>query len=71
MSDRWSLAASSHTGALAWSAVIFKTAFKQSWIIYTSKLEDFFLWWKTFSQVESFSNISEELAIITNAGGPW
>ncbi len=71
MSDRGSLAASSHTGALAWSAVIFKTAFKQSWIIYTSKLEDFFLWWKTFSQVEDFSNIPEELAIITNAGWPW
>ncbi|MDQ7023235.1 MAG: acetate--CoA ligase family protein [Candidatus Gracilibacteria bacterium] len=70
MSDRGSLAASSHTGALAGSAIIFKTAFKQSGIIYTQKLEDFFLWGKTFSLIEDFKNIPDELAIITNAGGP-
>ncbi len=71
MSDRWSKAASSHTWALAWSSVIFRTAFKQAWIIYTQKLEDFFLWWKTFSQVKNLKDIPEELAIITNAGWPW
>jgi len=71
MSDRWSMAASSHTWALAWSAIVFKTAFRQSWIIYTSKLEDFFLWWKTFSKIDNFENIPEELAIITNAWWPW
>jgi len=71
MSDKWSLAASSHTWALAWSAQVFKTAFKQAWIIYTSKLEDFFLWWKTFSQIDNFSEIPEELLIITNAWWPW
>ncbi len=71
MSERWSLAASSHTWALAWEEKIFKTAFKQAGIIYTQKLEDFFLWWKTFSLIEDFSAISEELAIITNAGWPW
>lgn len=71
MSDRWSEAASSHTWALAWSAVIFKTAFKQAWIIYTSKLENFFLWWKTFSKVNDFKKVPEELAIVTNAWGPW
>lgn len=75
MSDKWSLAASSHTWALAWSAVIFRTAFKQSGIIYTSKLEDFFLWWKAFSQIiewhQDIKNIPEEIAIVTNAGWPW
>ncbi len=74
MSDRWSKAASSHTWALAWSAVIFRTAFKQAWIIYTQKLEDFFLWGKTFSNIfetNSSEKIPEELAIITNAGWPW
>ena len=71
MSEKWSLAASSHTWALAGSAIIFRTAFKQSWIIYTSKLEDFFLWGKTFSKIDNFENIPEELVIITNAWGPW
>ena len=71
MSDRWSLAASSHTWALAWSAVIFRTAFKQAWIIYTQKLENFFLWGKTFSKVDNFESVPEELAIVTNAWGPW
>ncbi len=71
MSNKWSLAASSHTGALAWSSVIFRTAFKQAWIIYTQKLEDFFLWGKTFSQINDFLNIPEELVIVTNAGWPW
>jgi len=74
MSDKWSKAASSHTWALAWSAIIFRTAFKQAWIIYTQKLEDFFLWWKTFSNIfeeSSTKNIPEELAIITNAWWPW
>ncbi len=55
MSEKGSLAASSHTWALAWEEKIFKTAFKQAGIIYTQKLEDFFLWWKTFS---ALSNIS-------------
>ncbi len=71
ISKRWMKAASSHTGALAWSAKVFKTAFKQSWIIYTGKLEDFFLWWKTFSEIQKIQTIPEELAIITNAGWPW
>jgi len=70
MSNRWMQAASSHTWALAWEAEIFKTAFKQAWIHYTSKLEDFLLWSKTFAN-SCLKNIPEELIIITNAGWPW
>jgi acyl-CoA synthetase (NDP forming) len=71
MSDKWSQAASSHTWALAGSSLILKTAFKQAWIIYTSKLEDLFLWGKNFSMIDDYKNIPDELTIITNAWGPW
>ncbi len=70
MSNRWMEAASSHTWALAGEAEIFKTAFLQSWIHYTSKLEDLLLWSKTFAN-SFLKNIPDELIIITNAGGPW
>jgi len=70
MSNRGMKAASSHTWALAGEAEIFKTAFSQSGIHYTSKLEDFLLWSKVFAN-SCLKNVPEELIIVTNAWGPW
>lgn len=70
VSDRWSLAASSHTWALASWKDILETAFKDSWIHFTQSLEDFFLFSQIFSKAD-LDNIPEELVIITNAWWPW
>lgn len=70
ISQRWSAAASSHTWALASGKEILETAFKNSWIHFTSSLENFFLWSQIFSKTD-LNNISDELVIITNAWWPW
>jgi len=57
MSNKWIQAASSHTWALSWEAEIFKTAFKQAWIHYTSKLENFLLWSKIFANSSAFLSL--------------
>ncbi|MDD3646406.1 MAG: acetate--CoA ligase family protein [Candidatus Gracilibacteria bacterium] len=69
ISDKGSLAASSHTGALSSQKEILETAFKNAGIHYTQSLEDFFLWSHIFSR-SHICDIPEELVIITNAGGP-
>ncbi len=69
MSDRWSAAAASHTGALASSADVIKTAFSQSGLHYTNKLEDFFLWGQAFTATRN-KEIPQEMVVITNAGWP-
>lgn len=70
VSNKWSLAASSHTWALASKKEILDTAFNNSWIHSTNSLEDFFLWSQIFSRID-LNNLPEELAIITNAWWPW
>lgn len=70
ISDKWSLAASSHTWALSSQKEILETAFKNAWIHYTQSLEDFFLWSHIFSR-SHICDIPEELVIITNAWWPW
>jgi len=66
VSDKWSMAASSHTWALSSKKVILEAAFIWAWIHFTQSLEDLFL----ISQVFWETNVKEtpdELAIITNA----
>lgn len=70
ISDKWSLAASSHTWALSSQKEILETAFKNAWIHYTQSLEDFFLWSHIFSR-SHICDIPEELVLITNAWWPW
>lgn len=70
ISEKWELAASSHTWALMSSKEILLTSFENSWIHYTQSLEDFFLWSQIFSKT-SIQDIPEELVIITNAWWPW
>ncbi len=67
MSDRGSLAAASHTGALASSADVLKTAFSQAGLHATDKLEEFFLWGQAFSVTRHYE-IPTEMVVITNAG---
>ncbi|MDD3145148.1 MAG: acetate--CoA ligase family protein [Candidatus Gracilibacteria bacterium] len=62
-------AAISHTGALSSDKKILDSAFLHSNIHSTNSLEDFFSMIEIFSKVD-YKNIPEELAIITNAGGP-
>jgi len=69
MSARGTLAAASHTGALSSCADILKSAFIQSGLHYTDKLEEFFLWGQAFSQTREI-NIPEEMVVVTNAGWP-
>ena len=70
ISERWHLAASSHTWALSSQKEILFTAFENAWIHYTQSLENFFLWSQVFSKT-NIEDISEELVIITNAWWPW
>lgn len=58
----------SHTGALAGSDDIMQAAFKKSGIIVADNLEEFFEILNFISFVASFEK--EEIAVITNAGGP-
>ncbi|MDD2907707.1 MAG: acetate--CoA ligase family protein [Candidatus Gracilibacteria bacterium] len=62
-------AAVSHTGALSSDSKILKTAFFHSGLHSTNSLGDFFSMIEIFSKVD-YKDIPEELAIITNAGGP-
>lgn len=68
-SARGSAAIASHTGALAGEKQVLHTAFKQAGIHYTDALKKVFLWSETFSHTMQ-KEISEEMIIITNAGGP-
>ncbi len=70
MSDRGSAAAASHTGALASSADVLKASFEQSWLHYTNKLEEFFLWGQAFTATRNIK-IPDEMVVVTNAGWPW
>lgn len=70
ISKKWSIAASSHTWALASQKEIQHSAFAHAWIHYTHSLEDFFLWWQIFSEVD-IESIPNELVIVTNAWWPW
>jgi len=69
MSQRWSAAAASHTGALASTADVLKASFKQSGLHSTNSLEEFFLWGQAFS-VSRNLKIPDEMVVITNAGWP-
>ena len=70
ISEKWHLAASSHTWALSSQKEILFTAFENAWIHYTQSLENFFLWSQIFSKT-NIENVSDELVIITNAWWPW
>lgn len=70
ISERWKEAASSHTGALSWENKVLETVFRDTGIHPTFSLERFFLWAEMFSKTVNY-NIPDELAIITNAWGPW
>lgn len=69
ISDKWSLAASSHTGALSAKKEILETAFIGAGIHFTHSVEDFFLWSHMFAMVRD-TEAGDELVIITNAGWP-
>jgi len=70
ISERWKIAASSHTWALSWEDKVLEVVFRDSWIHITSSLEDFFLWAEVFSKTKN-KTIPEKLTIITNAWWPW
>lgn len=70
VSNLWQKAAISHTWALSSDKKTLETAFLHSNIHSTNSLEDFFSMVEIFSKVD-YKNIPDELAIITNAGGPW
>jgi acetyltransferase len=68
ISEKGSRAVSSHTGALAGSSIAYEIAFKQTGILKASSIEEIFI------KAEALSKLSipksEEVFIITNAGGP-
>ncbi len=70
ISVKGSLAAESHTGALSGKKEILHTALKQAGIRSTHSLQEMFLLSKMFSYFSYKKNIPENIAIITNAGGP-
>ncbi|MDI9609945.1 MAG: acetate--CoA ligase family protein [Archaeoglobales archaeon] len=59
-------AASSHTGSLAGSYEVYKTAFEQSGIIIAETVEEFF----DFAFALSKNRSVGDIAILTNSGGP-
>ncbi|RJQ17284.1 hypothetical protein C4573_04500 [Candidatus Woesearchaeota archaeon] len=67
LSNAGAKAASSHTGSLAGSAEIYKTAMKQAGVILAESMEEMFDIAKTLAKEPTCNN---NIAIITNAGGP-
>lgn len=66
--DAGARAAISHTGALAGAAHIYRAAFDQCGILRAESVECLFDWARAFSAYHALSG--DDIAIITNAGGP-
>lgn len=68
ISEKGSRAVSSHTGALAGSSIAYEVAFKQTGLLKASSIEELFIKSEALSKLPIPK--SEEVFIITNAGGP-
>ncbi len=70
ISTKGSLAAASHTGALSGKKEVLETALQQSGIHSTHSLQEMFFLSKIFSYFADKKDIPDDIAVITNAGGP-
>ena len=66
-SERGAIAASSHTGSLAGSDIIYDAAFKQTGVLRAKDIQEAFDWARAFASIDPPKR--EGVVIITNGGG--